>query len=197
MLQSFIRTINKVSETTRIVRSRVANASAELGKPKSFFQGEQFEEYVENNLFPDSKYVLVKRTDNYERNRKRFSESSTDPDLLFRCRDTNQEFAVEAKYRSKPNRDGNLAWCKEKQLKRYSEIDRNNIPVFIAVGLGGVSHKPDRLFLFPVRFVKYINLNMSIAKKHEIHQKQMGNFITPDYLWQILRTDSAKRDFLL
>jgi hypothetical protein len=109
MLQSFIRTINKVSETTRIVRSRVANASAELGKPKSFFQGEQFEEYVENNLFPDSKYVLVKRTDNYERNRKRFSESSTDPDLLFRCRDTNQEFAVEAKYRSKPNRDGNLA----------------------------------------------------------------------------------------
>lgn len=186
MLHLFIRKIDKALENSRFLTEKVSNIKKEIIKPKSFFQGEQFEQFVEDFLFPEDEYVLVKRTDNFERNYKRFSESTNDPDFLFRCKKTNQEFAIEAKFRTNLNKKGELSWCREYQLKRYKVIDEHNIPVFIVVGLGGTSNKPERLFLFPVKHVKYIKLYMENAQNYEIKANKTVS-ISSEYLWELLR----------
>jgi hypothetical protein len=183
MLQFFIRRFDKVVETTKIFSARLEKVSEGITKPRSFIQGEQFEEFVEEKLFPHCRYILIKRTDNYERNRKRFSESTNDPDFLFRCRKTNQEFCVEAKYRSHLT-SGQLDWAKKYQLDRYRKIDIDNVPVFAIVGLGGTSHKPDRLFLFPVRKIKYIKIDMDIAEQFELPVRHHTG-VESLYLWQM------------
>lgn len=181
MITTFYKRIDKVLEKTRIIKKRFVNIKDEFVKPDSFYKGENFENYVEEFLFPEDKYTLIRRTDTFERNRKRFSESTNDPDLLFRCMQTQREFAVEAKYRTSL-RNGQLSWCKMYQMERYKEIDRIRYPVFVAVGLQGTSIKPEEIFLFPVRKVKYINLNMDIALRYKLKTAYVKN----DGLWSLL-----------
>jgi hypothetical protein len=186
MLQVITRNFDKLYESSKIFATKVSNIKQEIIKPKTFYQGEQFETFVEENLFPDLHYTLVRRTDTFERNYKRFSESTNDPDFLFRCKKTNQEFAIEAKYRTNLNKDGNLSWSKsEKQKNRYKVFDSEKKPDFIVVGLGGISTKPDKIYLFPIKKVNYIHLYMSIANKYELHTNQ-HNGVECDYLWDLL-----------
>lgn len=164
------RKFDELLEISKIFGEKIVNIKDEIIKPSSFYKGEAFEEYVENNLFPEELYTLVRRTDTYERNLKRFSESTFDPDFTFRCKKTNLEFAVEAKYRTRLNKDGRLSWTKKYQMDRYIQFGLNCFPVFIVVGLKGVSDKPKEIYLFPLslRENRYINLNMETAVKYKL-----------------------------
>lgn len=166
-MKDFFAALDTIIESSKILKTRLVNIKDEIVKPESFYKGENFENFVEDVLFPQDRFILVRRTDTYERNAKRFSESTNDPDFVFRCVQTQREFSVEAKYRTEL-KNGQLAWAKMYQLERYKLIDETRMPVFIAVGLGGKSTKPAKLFLFPIKQVKYINLNMDIAEKYMI-----------------------------
>ena len=90
--------------------------------PQNFIIGEQFENFIEKNLFPEELYDLVHRTNNYVQNKERYSEDTLRPDFKFRCKKTQQEFYVEAKYRSKFDSLGKIEITHLKQFRRFEEI---------------------------------------------------------------------------
>ncbi len=70
-----------------------------LNPPKSFLNGEEFEDFTREVLFPKEVYDLLHKTHNYEQNSKDFVENSLLPDYKFRNRDLKIEFYIECKYR--------------------------------------------------------------------------------------------------
>ncbi|MEI1280609.1 hypothetical protein V6Z05_19920 [Leptospira venezuelensis] len=71
-----------------------------LHKPKSFANGEEYEEFVREVLFPKDIYNLLHKTHNYDQNSKDYVEDSLLPDYKFKDTDLNIEFYVECKYRN-------------------------------------------------------------------------------------------------
>jgi len=88
--------------------------------------------------------LALYRTNIFEDNSKRFSEATLYPDLRLRCKETRQEFFVEAKFRSGFNqKTKKLEWSRPDQLQRYKNIDNNELPVFFALGIGGNPADPE------------------------------------------------------
>lgn len=129
-------------------------------------KGQRFEDFIESRFSP--KYFnIVEKTHSFKENSDRYIESSLNPDFTFRYMPTGETFAVECKYRSELYK-GKLSWCNENQLKRYNDFQTNRqIPVFIAVGLGGKQLNPDRLFCIPLSEAKYPNLFPSVFERFE------------------------------
>ena len=71
----------------------------------SFKKGDLFEKFVVDELFKVNKYDLIHRTNTYDQNETRFAEDTLKPDFKFRCKKTQKEFYVEAKFRSGFNSD--------------------------------------------------------------------------------------------
>ena len=66
----------------------------------SFKKGELFEKFVEDELFKVTEYDLIHRTNSISQNASRYAEDTLKPDFKFRCKQIQQEFYVEAKFRS-------------------------------------------------------------------------------------------------
>lgn len=181
----FTQKLDELIELSKILGEKIVNIKDEVVKPSSFSKGENFEDYVESKLFPEEYYILVRRTDNYERNLKRFSESTLDPDFVFRCKKTKKEFAVEAKYRTNLDKSGGLSWAKKYQISRYIQFDIKFMPVFIAIGLKGVSSKPEKIYLFPVyKETQSNSLDMKTANKYKLNSTEAP--IPIEYLQQLI-----------
>ena len=103
-----------------------------------------------------------------------YAESTLNPDLVisFNLGKINQLFAVECKYRSKYIMDG-IIWAKENQIKHYrSYQEKENIPVFVAIGVGGKPDSPDDLYIIPLR---------EIENSKYIPQRTLNKFRKCDY----------------
>lgn len=136
----------------------------------SFKKGEQFEEFVENNLFAQTDYELIHRTNSFQQNKKRFAENTMKPDFKFRCKKTLKEFYVEAKYRSKFNSENKIEIISFRQLERFRKIqDAENIPVFIVIGYQGYPNNPENLSLIPINELSYLELYSSVLNKYKIN----------------------------
>jgi hypothetical protein len=138
----------------------------EANKPISYVKGDEFEQYVRDDLFPGELYSLLEKTHDYRDNRDDFIQSTTLPDFKFDAKHLGLEFYVEAKFRSR-FQDQILEWCKFFQLKRYQELD-NITPVLICIGLGGRPSAPERAFLMPVKHIKFVKLYPGFLQKYEI-----------------------------
>ncbi|WP_224994683.1 hypothetical protein [Cesiribacter sp. SM1] len=140
--------------------------AAELRKPKSFVQGEAFEDYVREKIFPKTSYCLVNKAHTYLQNSRDYVESSHKPDFEFRCRDTGYVFHVEAKYRRGAwGVDGTIAWCRPDQLQRYRALDRKE-PVFLCLGIG---RKPTRLkdiYIIPMNKIYTTDFHDSFLEQY-------------------------------
>lgn len=112
----------------------------------SFEKGQQFENYIENVVFPRELYALVEKTHDHTTNSRRYVESSHKPDFKFRCKSTNKTFHVEAKYRSS-NYDDPIPLYSEKQFELHNKIHQQDGPVFVALGCAGTPAKPDELYV--------------------------------------------------
>ena len=141
----------------------------EYKKKLAFKKGKEFELYVLDNLFPEKYFELLEMTHDHNTNSKRYVKSSLKPDFLFKDKKTGKIFYVECKYRSRLYKD-KFHWAKnEEQFQRYKDIESNeNIPVYIAMGLGGSADNPDKVFLMPLKEIKYIDLYPSVLKNWEI-----------------------------
>ncbi|AIJ05347.1 hypothetical protein JH146_0497 [Methanocaldococcus bathoardescens] len=133
-------------------------------------KGEEFESFVLNNLFPEKYFELLDMTHNFETNSKRYVKKSLKPDFLLKDKKTGKIFYVECKYRSKLYQE-KFHWAKDKeQFQRYKDIESNeNIPVYIAMGLGGTADNPERIFLMPLKEIKYPALFPSVLRDWEIN----------------------------
>lgn len=137
----------------------------------SFEKGEKFEKYVENELFNEKEYKLVHRTNNYEQNKSRYSEDTLKPDFKFRCKNTHQEFYVEAKYRSNFNLNDKIEVMSISQLERFKKIQQTeNIPIFIAIGYIGNPSEPHNISLIPLSDLIYLELYSSFLRKFTVNK---------------------------
>lgn len=137
----------------------------------SFKKGEEFEEYIQHVLFPESDYVLVHRTNNYDQNKDRFAENTLKPDFKFRCKQSQQEFYVEAKFRSHFNQHDKLEVMSLAQRERFLRIqETENIPVFIAVGYKGVASDPQHISFFPLNELIYLDLYPTFLRKFNVEK---------------------------
>lgn len=148
-----------------IVRAMKA-AWQELKKPASYVKGDEFERFIRINLFPHAGYDLLHKNYDYFTNQYFYIESSKEPDFKFRAQKSGRKFFVEAKYRSYFYR-GRLEWCKTYQLRRYQVINKET-PIFIVIGVGGHPLMPKRVFLIPMKDIKYTILFHSFLRKYEI-----------------------------
>ena len=127
--------------------------------------GRVFEDYVES-LFSKKYYKLLEKTHSFKTNADRYVESSKNPDFIFEYMPTRDAFAVECKYRSKLNQNGQLEWSYPTQLKRYQEFAlQQKIPVYIVIGLD--LEEGEYMFNIPLSEAKYPALYESVFDKYE------------------------------
>ncbi len=131
----------------------------------SFQKGEEFEQYVERNVFTENNFILIHRTNTYLQNQDRFSENTLKPDFKFRHIESGIEFYVEAKFRSGFNNFNKLELMNLKQFDRFKSIQtEENCPVFIIIGYGGYSSNPENISLIPIDKIEYLSLYNSFLR---------------------------------
>jgi hypothetical protein len=138
----------------------------EIGKPETYVDGDEFENFVRNRLFPAGKFDLVQKTPDFATNKFDFSEVVEEPDFKFRPHEGGREFFVEANFHSGFH-EGAVNCCSYHQLKHYHEIDKNT-PVYIVIGAGLPAHAPQHLYLVPVKDIKNTTLSVSFLKEYTI-----------------------------
>jgi hypothetical protein len=145
-------------------------------KSTSFKKGEDFEKYVEQSLFLKKDFDLVHRTNNFDQNKNRFSENTLHPDFKFRCKKTNNEFYIEAKFRSKFNQNDKLEIMSLAQKERFIIIQKKEkIPVFIVIGYQGWSNNPDNISLIPLNELIYLELYPIFLQKFNIKKENISS----------------------
>lgn len=119
-------------------------------------KGQQFEDYIISRFSP-SDYTLVEKVNDYT-SRHHSTERSKYADLVFRKKDTGEEFAVECKYRSgwiDSNGKPALLWVNQRKIDDYNRFsDERDIDVIIVFGVGGLPASPDEVFSLPLRVLQ-------------------------------------------
>ncbi|AEK19511.1 hypothetical protein GYY_03160 [Methanococcus maripaludis X1] len=136
-------------------------------------KGKDFENYVMDNLFPKESFDLLYVTPDAKTNERRYVECSRKPDLQFRDKKTGNIFYVECKYRSRLFNE-KFEWASNVgQAERYRNIEYlEEIPVYVAMGLMGASDNPKKVFLMPLKDIKYSGLFLSVLRNYEITESR-------------------------
>ncbi len=138
---------------------------------------DHFEAYVRATLLPREEYNLFFR--NSAVNKNRFSPAR-EPEYKYVSK-TGIEFFVETRFRTR-FQDQILEWGKFFELKQYQDVDQVT-PVIIAIGLGGQPAAPERVFMVPVRHVKFVKNYPSLLQKYEV---EPGQCVSEQFLMRIL-----------
>lgn len=140
-------------------------------QPESFKKGGLFEKFVQDELFQATDYDLIHRTNTYEQNEARYAEVTLWPDFKFRCKKTNQEFYVEAKFRSRFNAEKKLEVISYTQIERFKVIQKEeSIPIFIVIGYGGSPENPANVSLIPLTKLSYLEVYRTYLKGFAINK---------------------------
>ena len=137
-------------------------------------QGDDFEKFIVQKF--NKKQFHIKEWAGDKFINGVYAETTLQPDLLIETeiKEGSTEFWVECKWR-KGLINGGLEFATEKQFERYKNYEKErNIPVFIAIGIGGNGKSPEKLFMIPLR-------------------KLTSNFIPPSKLKRFSR--NLKEDF--
>ena len=138
-------------------------------QPDSFKKGDLFEKFVEDELFKATEYTLIHRTNSYDQNASRYAEDTLKPDFKFRCKKTEQEFYVEAKYRSGFNADDKIEVISYTQIERFKVLQKEeNTSIYIAIDYGGSPANPESVSLIPLDELSYLDLYHSFLKRYNI-----------------------------
>lgn len=125
--------------------------------------GLDFEKYIVR-LLPDNYKNLRWTGDKYVDGR--YDESSKQPDLIFDI-ELNKVYsvAIECKFKMSYYKDY-LYVARKEQLDRYREFQKkSDIPVFLAIGVGGSGAHPEELFIVPLNAIKFPVVKKSYLKK--------------------------------
>lgn len=131
----------------------------------SYKKGYLFEQFV-IKLFNEKKFKLHK----HRKSKRLMKEASLSyklsyPDLELIFLGKNKYFfAVECKWRNKPV-NGLITWAKDHQIKKYNHFRLwQNMPVFIAIGVGGHPSNPEKLYITPLE---------KISGSSQIHESDL------------------------
>jgi hypothetical protein len=119
----------------------------------SWEKGVKFEKYIANLFDAKSKLFEIKYWSSDKIADNGLSPTANrNPDIEFLFNnDKRHSFAIECKWRQGFIFQGNnsgIEWAKLYQIKWYEEYERKeNIPVWVAIGIGGTPDNPQQLFL--------------------------------------------------
>ncbi len=139
-------------------------------------KGDLFEGFIASKF--DKKYFTLKEWAGDKYANGIYAETTIQPDLKlhFKLRNNEQDFAIECKYRSKYYKNG-IEWAKQSQLNNYMKFEQDyNMPVFVAIGVGGNADNPAELFIIPLNEITHTFLYKSFLQKHKKMNFQKNNF---------------------
>lgn len=134
------------------------------GKPEEDKQkeakqkGDEFEKYILKKL-SQNKYLTIKEvTADKGFEVGVWVEANTHPDFVvefnWNGRKISKLFAVECKWRKSLFRDC-FCWASWNQIQRYEKFSsERQMPVFLALGLGGSPSDPEKLYIVPLEEVR-------------------------------------------
>ncbi|MEK7478372.1 MAG: hypothetical protein AAB626_00420 [Patescibacteria group bacterium] len=135
-------------------------------------KGIKFEGRVER-LFNNQEWRLA--TSNAYKKYHRWVESNSNPDFVFIHRKTNKKIAVECKYKEKEYEK--VLWAFEEQIEHYQNFsEKEKIPVFVVIGIGGRPRNPKRMFLAPLSLIKYPDVKMDYLQRFERDPRKSFSF---------------------
>jgi Holliday junction resolvase len=139
-------------------------ASEQVYEPDSFQKGEHFETYIKM-LFNQDHFHLKKWRKSGSIPKDTFILEYSYPDLeLIFAGKNHYPFAVECKWR-KQFYKGKINWATEDQISKYVDFqNKRTIPVFIAIGVGGIASNPEKLFVTPL---------CNLAEYPEVYEHQL------------------------
>ena len=151
-------------------------------KQESYKKGAQFENYVEEILFPEAHYELIYKTSDSKQNINRYPTKSREPDFQFKCRISGKEFYVEAKWRAKPYND-EYEVLSPNQYKSFPSLHTEAKPIFIAFGYGGQPSNPDCVSLIPLKKIKTATISPTKVYSYDIPKAHYpnSNFLKKDH----------------
>jgi hypothetical protein len=135
-------------------------------------KGRAFEEFILDK-FPKDRFKLVEwRSDKIFNGR--FPEASKWPDLQLelKLRSEKYPFAVECKWRNDFWK-GIIEWARDAQISAYQEFQvSKEMPVFIALGVGGTPAEPRDLFIIPLSHLYKSILTEDWLKKYKRESRE-------------------------
>lgn len=158
-------------------------------------KGDIFEEYIVNQFDAKSGKFIVKRwrSDKKAANGL-YDVSSKYPDLEFIFNnDANHKFAIECKWRQSFETKGSnlgITWAPDYKIREYQEYEKEfNIPVWVAIGVGGSPDKPAQLYLaklaelapYPFVFESYLRKFMSKKPSHRFSYNAFTKSVINQY----------------
>lgn len=119
---------------------------------ESYAKGLAFEEFVVKRFDPD--FFTIKEWRGDKQVDGVYAESNTYPDLVvnfnYRKEKVDVDFAVECKWRQGFLKN-EVEWSYAQQIERYNQFSREkNLPVFIALGIGGEPDSPEQMYIVPL-----------------------------------------------
>jgi hypothetical protein len=130
----------------------------------SFEKGRLFENYVVE-LFNEEYFKLDKWRKSQKTSDRLTLLTHSYPDLeLIFLGARKYKFAVECKWR-KEFLSGRIKWATENQISTYERFEKKyGIYVFVAIGIGGLPSRPEKLFVTPLQ---------NISKYTEVYESQL------------------------
>lgn len=148
---------------------------------KVFYKGNDFEHYIRAILLTKDSFDVLYKTNDFSENMEDYVKYNKLPDCKFRTKKTGIEFFIETNFRGKFH-DQVLEWCKLFELKRYQEIDIIT-PLIIVAGVGGRPSSPARVFMMPVKHIKFVRLYPGFLQKYEVRPDRS---VSEDHIRRIL-----------
>jgi hypothetical protein len=144
------------------MNKHLMNLWKDVWKNPSIKAGEDFEDGVADEFFPDDLYEMLHRTHDVNTNSKRFIRSSLNPDFQFEIRKTKIQFWIECKHRENNSDSTSINVFKNDQLKRYQSYPN----CFLL--LCTYRFEEQYFYLVPMADIKWDNLFLSFLKNYEV-----------------------------
>lgn len=130
-------------------------------------KGDEFEKFIRRSFnseyFETIHWTSDKGVDGI------YARSNQNPDLVMQLnlKDVNFRFAVECKWRGKLPGNNEVELCRSDQLDRYKTYGKKNqMEVFIALGVGGKPEYPEQLYIVPLRYVSHPVVKVNFLEKY-------------------------------
>lgn len=145
-------------------------------KLSSVEKGKIFEKYIKS-CFNKHHFVFVDTSTSISEGFTKDAVKCLFPDfkVVYKAKRKKYLFAVECKWRERFI-DGKINWATEKQIKNYKAFQtKNNLTVFVAIGVGGLCSKPYKLFVTPLDKIE-MKTEVYETDLFDYKRKVKGNF---------------------
>ena len=130
-------------------------------------KGDDFEKFIVQKF--NKKYFRIKEWAGDKYVKGIYAETTPQPDLLleFNLNKNKYLFAVECKWRQALYKGG-IEFARKDQFNRYKNYGKTkNVPVFIAIGIGGKADSPKNIYIVPLQSIETNFIKIKELKKYE------------------------------